>query len=171
MFLLVVAVSLWRILHREAPAEWPLVAEPVADPRPIDLAEDPLVELARGVEERQNGHASHASSPQPFDHRYAVKWTDRSEDVQVRRERRDLTLDDAVKDAGWMIRHSRRFYPGARSSRSPFAELKVYLQCLCGRDVPDPTSPHTIPGQDRVCPWSAPGRSTETVPSLLTTLQ
>lgn len=170
MFLVVAAVSLWRILHRQVPAEWPLVAEPEADPRPIQLQEDPLVELARGVEGRQNGHAS---NPHPSGHRYAVKWSDRSEDVAVRRERRDLTLDEAVKDAGWMVRHSRRYYTGARSSRSPFAELKVYLQCLCGRDVADLTSPHTIPGEDRVCPWSGagPGPSSDTAQSLLTTIQ
>jgi hypothetical protein len=86
--------------------------------------------------------------------------------VPVRHEKRDLTLKQAMRDAGWIAQHARRFYSGAESRRSPFAELRVYLQCLCGRDVPDLTKPHTIPGDTRVCPYSGQAAQAAGTPSI-----
>src|SRR6202035_3098443 len=62
------------------------------------------------------------------------------------------------KEAAWFLHHNRRFYPGAEARRSPFARLQVWLQCLCGRDVGDLREPHTVPGEDRVCPYSGAAR-------------
>ena len=86
--------------------------------------------------------------------RYAVKWIDSSDGGEVPHEKRDLTLKQAQREAGWLARHNRRFYPGEHAARSPFARLQVWLQCVCGRDVINSREPHTIPGEDRVCPYS-----------------
>lgn len=188
LFVVLVIFGLWRLFHRDDTHAWPLPAEPwsgegvggrdetsdtparaPADaPRPPADA-DPLADLARvlgqGAEPRNgaavmNGDApANGTSETAFEHRYTVKWTDRSQGVSVPHEKRNLTLRQAMRDAGWIAQHARRFYSGADSARSPFAELRVYLQCLCGRDVPDLTKAHTIPGEDRVCPYS--GQSAE----------
>jgi hypothetical protein len=163
---------------------WPGEAPEVAGPEPGVSSHapgvagqtepaDPLTDLARVLAHRaestdgsaltngagsSNGAETDAASPPAeataFEHRYAVKWTDRSQGEGVSHEKRDLTLREAMSNAGWIAQHARRFYSGADSARSPFAELRVYLQCLCGRDVPDLTKPHTIPGGERVCQYS-----------------
>ncbi len=91
--------------------------------------------------------------------RYAVKWVDGSEGADVPHEKRDLTLKQAQREAGWLAKHNRRFYPGEAGERSPFSHLQVWLQCACGRDVVDLREPHTVPGEDRVCLYSDSGHS------------
>jgi hypothetical protein len=91
--------------------------------------------------------------------RYAVKWVDGSDGSDIPHEKRDLNLKQAQREAGWLAKHNRRFYPGELGERSPFSGLQVWLQCLCGRDVVDLREPHTVPGDDRICPHSGSGQS------------
>lgn len=98
-----------------------------------------------------------ASGPRLDEFRYAVKWVDASDGSETPHEKRDLTLKQAQREAGWLARHNRRFYPGELVDRSPFAGLRVWLQCSCGRDVIDLREPHTVPAVDRVCPNSGAG--------------
>ena len=145
--LLVAIFSLWKLFHQDDTHRWELPAEPwPQDPPKVTPAPeaDPLAELAGALQnERVNGLSRELTA---FEHRYAVKWTDRSEGEGVPVEKRDLTLKEATPKAGWISQHARRFYSGADTARSPFDELRVYLQCLCGRDVTDLIRPHTIPG-------------------------
>jgi hypothetical protein len=177
VFLLVVILGLWRFLQRYETHAWPAPVEDRADDAPgeapASVDPDPLRDLARALAEgldavaptpEATGLNGSAPAPPTFERRYAVKWTDRSRGVQVPHEKRDLSLRQAMRDAGWIAQHARRYYPGPKAERSPFAELRVYLQCLCGRDVADLTRPHTIPGEDRVCPYSGAEGSQPTIP-------
>jgi hypothetical protein len=68
-------------------------------------------------------------------------------------------LKQAQREAGWLAKHNRRFYSGDAGERSPFSRLQVWLQCACGRDVVDLREPHTVPGDDRICPYSESGQA------------
>ena len=97
-----------------------------------------------------------SSPPSPerpeSEHRYVVKWTDCSGEDPVRRQERDLTLDQALDEVRRINHHTR----SANGSASRFQQLRVYLQCLCGRDVADSTQPHTVPGSGEACPHVRP---------------
>ena len=112
-----------------------------------------------------NGGPTPPTSEKPApEHRYAVKWTDRSVDSPVRRQERDLTLDQALEEVHRINRHRRTLASG-----SAFSHLRVYLQCLCGRDITDPTQAHTVPGTGEACPYvrtHEPGDTSQQPPSL-----
>lgn len=101
----------------------------------------------------------------PAEIRYAVKWVDGSDGADVPHEKRDLTLKQAQREAGWLAKHNRRFYLGEAGERSPFSHLQVWLQCPCGRDVVDLREPHTVPGENEICPYSdsAQGRHRDVI--------
>jgi hypothetical protein len=155
LFVLVVIFGVWRLLQRPGRRGGSQHEEPETAPTP-----DPTSEVA---EEAPSPPAGRAADPTPAplkltDPRYAVKWTDCSEGQEVPHEKRDLTFSEAQKEAAWFLHHNRRFYPGDEAKRSPFARLQVWLQCLCGRDVVDLRDPHTVPADDRVCPYSGTGK-------------
>ena len=110
------------------------------------------------------GTGSTPSAPEPpiseqpvSERRYAVKWTDRSVNSPIRRQERDLTFDQALEEVHRINRHRR-----ALASGSAFSHLRVYLQCLCGRDVTDPTQPHTVPGTGKACQYVRPHEPSDT---------
>lgn len=170
VFFVVVIVGLWRLAQRPAPlAHEPSESEGAGGPR--SLREEPQAPTERPQHQEPDAAPTPAESgweaellaptngAAPLhrkltEARYAVTWVDSSAGNDVRHEKRDLTLEQAAKEAGWLVRHNRRFYPGALAARSPFSRLRVLLQCACGRDVVDLREPHTFPGEDRICPYS-----------------
>jgi len=139
LFLILAIFGLWRLWQR----------------RDTPTTEAPFEPWSEGGPIRASALGGTAPDTEDVaEHLYALKWIDRSHEEDVPREKRDLTFEAAVKEAGWIVRHMRRSGTRAPESRSPFAQLRVYLQCVCGRDVSDPTKPHTIPGDGHVCPQS-----------------
>jgi hypothetical protein len=180
IFVLLVLVSLWRLVQRpwKQAAESSLSQEPghqaapEAETKSAPQAENGRAPLspapAPAPPQPEPEMATPIASPEPatpypelnpVDLRYAVKWVDGSDGADVPHEKRDLTLRQAQREAGWLAKHNRRFYPGEASEGSPFSRLQVWLQCVCGRDVVDLREPHTTPGEDRTCPYSGSGQS------------
>lgn len=160
LILAVVIFGIWRLVQRpardeESRAEEPAPA-PSTAPEPVpEVFEPPIEELTAPAPPPAPQATEPAAAPLKLtDARYAIKWTDCSEGQEVPHQKRDLTFKEAQSEAAWFLHHNRRFYPGTDAKRSPFARLQVWLQCLCGRDVIDLRDAHTIPDEDRVCPYS-----------------
>ena len=173
LFLAVVIFGVWRLVQRPGRDEEPGAGEPepapstalapepepLAEPEPEPAAEPEPEPLAPAPPPATQAIEPAPASLKLTDARYAIKWTDCSEGQEVPHQKRDLTFREAQSEAAWFLQHNRRFYPGAEGKRSPFARLQVWLQCLCGRDIIDLRDAHTIPGEDRVCPYSGVAKS------------
>jgi hypothetical protein len=174
LFLALAILSLWQLIRRPrkpAAPSWSADSagdpsrgtKPEADHPEPEPKTEPAAEAASSTNVLPLPVASSGHDPTPHltpsDLRYAVKWVDSSEGEDTPHEKRDLTLQQAQREAGWLARHNRRFYPGELGDRSPFSRLQVWLQCLCGRDVVDLREPHTIPGEARTCPYSDSGQT------------
>lgn len=76
---------------------------------------------------------------------YVLKWTDTSQGFHFPCERRDLTFERASAQAAKFAERKRLFYSGPMAFACPFENVRVAVQCDCGRDVTDPAVPHTVP--------------------------
>ena len=163
---LLLLISAWQLVQRvrglgpepswsQTPESEPVRTEAPAPPEPPKLQEP------QEMPEPQSPSTATARTgllPEA-EFRYAVKWVDGSEGADVPHEKRDLTLKQAQREAGWLAKHNRRFYPGEAGERSPFSHLQVWLQCACGRDVVNLHEPHVVPGEDRICSYSDSGHT------------